>query len=228
MDQREHDVEEDLKNILHTRMALADKIQRLERGVEDTVRGTRDAAVERIEAAKNQAVSWMESATQQLDPSVQAGRRPWVLVGTAVAVGFLAGWMGRRRDSGVYPYYPPKAHGAGVMPSEQAWSREGAAQAACSAPPDPSPQRTPNRSESRTEGNGTDGFGDGHPEIRRQLSTLWDDAIGELSRERTRLQEAALQIGRSFLRDLAHIAGQSLIDQLGRESGRRSRPGQIH
>ena len=49
MDQRTHDVEEDLKNILHTRLALSDKIDRLERHVEETVEATKTAALDALD-----------------------------------------------------------------------------------------------------------------------------------------------------------------------------------
>ena len=119
MDQRAHDVEEDLKNILHTRLALTQKIQLLEKRVEDTVQGTKAAALATLDFARNKAVDFVESATYHMNPSVQANRRPWIMVGGAIAVGFVAGLIEqRRRASGVYPYYPPKAAGADVMPSQ--------------------------------------------------------------------------------------------------------------
>ncbi len=119
MDQRAHDVEEDLKNILQTRLALADKIQTLERRVEETVQTTKAAALDALDQAKNKAADLIESTTQQLNPSVQAGRRPWIMVGTAIAVGFLAGLAEQhRRGSKVYRYYPPDADGADVMPEK--------------------------------------------------------------------------------------------------------------
>ena len=120
MDQRAHDVEEDLKNILHTRMVLADKIQLLEQRVADIVHGTKAAALGALDLAKSKAVDFIESASHNLNPSLQAGRRPWIMVGSAVVVGFLAGLLEqRRRTSGVYPYYPPEAAGAPVMPSSE-------------------------------------------------------------------------------------------------------------
>ena len=63
MDQRAHDVEEDVRNILQTRLALADKIQKLERHVEATVESTKMAALDALELAKNRAAGFIESAT---------------------------------------------------------------------------------------------------------------------------------------------------------------------
>ena len=51
MDQRAHDVEEDLKNILQTRLALADKIQTLERRVQETVQTSKTVALDALDQA---------------------------------------------------------------------------------------------------------------------------------------------------------------------------------
>ncbi|HZH48688.1 MAG TPA: hypothetical protein VFD86_02870 [Nitrospira sp.] len=205
MDQRAHDVEEDLKNILHTRMVLADKIQLLEQRVADIVHGTKAAALGALDLAKSKAVDFIESASHNLNPSLQAGRRPWIMVGSAVAVGFLAGLLEqRRRTSGVYPYYPPEAAGAPVMPS----SERGQAEIPSGVYPFYSAQEgQPSRRRSvRFERPRTD--------VWSPLFALWGELADELTQERTRLQRAVLHAGRSFIHDVACIAGQSLLDQL--------------
>lgn len=220
MDQRASDVEEDLKNIRNTREALADKIQLLEKRVEYTMRGTKAATLDMINFAKNKAVDFIESTTHYLDPSVQARRRPWILVGSAVAIGVLAALMEQqRRKSGVYSYYPPRAHGADVMPSQ----RQGRAPSGvypfypARRQEHASPELTFSRAESTEKGprsfrgdtsEASEGF--------KQLASLWNDLTGELAKERERLQEAALQTGRWFIQDLSRIVARSLIDQLTR------------
>jgi len=211
-----------LKNILHTRLALADKIQLLEKRVEDTVRGAKMAALDAVGLAKNKAVDVIESATHHLNPSVQAGRRPWILVGGAVAIGLLAGLIERRRrTSGVYSYYPPEAAGADVMPSR----KRGRIKTPSGVYPfygreQPSAGRgKPERAE-----------GDHRPPDRipgtwKQLSSLWDELTGELVQERDRLQQAALHAGRSLIQDVVRMAGQALIDRLSR-AGSSSQVGQ--
>src|SRR5262249_60820942 len=62
---------------------------------------------------------FIERTTHRLNPSVQARRRPWLMVGSVIALGFFAGLIEqRRRSSGVYRYYPPEADGADVMPDD--------------------------------------------------------------------------------------------------------------
>lgn len=209
MDQRAHDVEEDLKNILRTRLALADKIQTLERRVQETVQTTKTAALDVLDQAKNEAADWIESTTRQLNPSVQAGRRPWVMVGTAIAIGVLAGLAEQhRRGTRVYPYYPPRAAGADVMP-ERGQS---------DLPSGVYPfygREAPRRAEGgrRPQGSRSDGA---MAELWRPLRDMWNELTDELAQERSRLQNTALHAGRVFIQDVVRIAGQSLLDQLSR------------
>ena len=214
MDQRAHDVEEDLKNILQTRLALADKIEALERRVEETVHTTKTAALDALDQAKNKAADWIETTTQQLDPSLQASRRPWVMLGAAIAVGFLAGLAEqRRRGSRVYPYYPPKAAGADVMPER-------------GQPDLPSgvyPFYGREAPRGAQGGRGAKELRSGGPisELWLPLRDMWNELTQEFAQERSRLQNTALHAGRLFFQDVVRIAGQSLLDQLSR-SGRKT------
>lgn len=226
MDQRTRDVEEDLKDILRTRLALADKLQMLEQRVEATVQGTKTAALDVINHAKNTAVEFVESATSRIDPRVQAERNPWLLVGGAVAIGLLAGWMEQRRKrSGVYAYYPPRTEGAEVMPSEEEWEhRRGVypfypAQGEARTGPAESSRAEDVRPGERQKSGARRTF-----DVLQHVSSLWGDFTGQFAKERMRLQEAALEAGRSFLQDMAHILAQSLIDAIERRPPpRRSR-----
>jgi ElaB/YqjD/DUF883 family membrane-anchored ribosome-binding protein len=213
MDQRAHDVEEDVKNILQTRLALADKIEMLERQIEATVESNKAAAFDALDVAKDRAARFIESTTEQLNPSVQAGRRPWLMVGSAVALGLFAGLIEqRRRSTRVYPYYPPEARGADVMPEDGRshepkgvypfYGREKARPSPGSVWFDDSSKASQSRSE-----------------MWKPVRALWDDLTGEVAQERDRLQNAVLHAGRSFIHDIVRMAGQSLLDQLSRSDG---------
>lgn len=206
MDQRAHDVEEDLKHILQTRLALADKIETLERQVEATVESTKAAALEVLDHAKQRAASFIESASRQLNPSIQAGRRPWVMVGSAVALGLLAGLIEhRRRESRVYRYYPPKAEGADVMPEDgRSHEPKGVYPFYGHERARPYPSQPPS-------------------EMWKPVRALWDDLTGEVAQERERLQNAVLHAGRAFVHDIVRMAGQSLLDQLSPSGGSGAR-----
>ncbi|HKT34891.1 MAG TPA: hypothetical protein VJR03_08655 [Nitrospira sp.] len=216
MDQRAHDVEEDVKNILQTRLALADKIETLERQVEATVESTKAAALDALDLARNKAAGFIESTTHQLNPTVQAGRRPWIMVGSAMAIGFFAGLIEhRRRTSGVYPYYPAEADAADVMP-EDGPSHERGPVYPFYGREEPRPSALASTFDDRSEGLRPQA---GILDAWKPLRTLWDDLTGELLQERDRLQSAVLYAGRSFIQDIVRIAGQSLIDQLTRPAG---------
>jgi len=203
-------------------MALADKLQQLEQQVEEKVQGTRMAAMDIINHAKSTAVNFVESTTNNLNPATHAGRRPWALVGGAIAIGFIAGWIDQRRKAsgGVYPYYPPKTRAADVMPPEPGrppaegvypYYPEGSA---ASANPD--------------EGNGHRRGRIakllGSSQAMEQVSSLWDDMARQVVQERDRLVEAVVQAGRTFLQDVIHLAAQSAIDAVARRPADRSVP----
>jgi ElaB/YqjD/DUF883 family membrane-anchored ribosome-binding protein len=227
MDQRAHDVEEDVKHILKTRLALADKLDTLERRVEATVESTKMAAFDALDLARNKAAGFIESTTHHLNPSVQAGRRPWMMVGSAIAIGFFAGLLEqRRRTSGVYRYYPPAAEGADVMPDDGRSREESGVYPFYGR--QKARRRTsrmhfddrPGRSQPETAQTVI-------PDILEPLRSLWDELRTEVAQERDRLQNTVLQTGRTFIQDLVRIAGQSLLDQLSRSGGSRdSRQGQ--
>jgi hypothetical protein len=189
----EETVEEDLKGLLHTRQSLTDKLQRLERRVEEDVVDTKNAAYDIIDHVKNTAMGLLPA---------QGSRRSWIMVGVPMAIGLLAGWMKRRRrNGGVYPYYPPKAHGAEIMPDEPVRHREGVypfyKEDTRATEPTGSSQ------EVRQKRGGS---------LLESASSLWRDLTEEFGKEGERLQKAALMTGRSFTHDLAKIALRSLID----------------
>lgn len=243
MDQREHDVEEDLKDIVRTRMALADKIQSLEQCIENTVRDTRETAMNTMETAKHKAMDWMTSGTGRLNSIELLGPRPPIIAGAVIAIGLMTIWMTQRRHprrsgvypyyphaegtdvmsqdrrSGVYPYFPPRAEAADVMP-QAAERPQGSGE----------PQSTHERQSHpnhETKRNGSEQHSSSFPQ---QLSEILHGVKAELLQERVRLQQAALQIGRSYVRDMIHIAGQSLVsfmDQLtnaGRDQHKHNQP----
>lgn len=218
MDQREHDVEEDLKSILRIRMDLADKIQSLEQRVEDTVRCTRETAMDTIDAAKNKAMQWMISPTDRIGSIDMLARRPSIIAGGVVALSLLTLWMtqGRpHRRSGVYPYYPPRAEDTtGMSQGEGSRQRTGES-TDLTEDRLVSSNRGPNRRESDEEHMSP---------LRQQLAEFVHGVKSELTEERVRVQQAALQIARSFARDMVHFAGQSLVSLMNELSaGRRAR-----
>jgi ElaB/YqjD/DUF883 family membrane-anchored ribosome-binding protein len=222
MDQRAHDVEEDVKDIYRTRLSLEDKIDTLERRVEATVESTKLAALDALDLARNRAAEFIESTTHQLNPSVQAGRRPWVMVGSAIALGLFAGLIEQRRRSGVYRYDPASADGADVMPEDDT-SEEPSGVYPFYGREAPRPQVSRRWRGDQSDGNPSE---TAMPELLQPLQSLWDELRAEVVQELDRVQNAVLHTGRAFIHDIVRIAGQSLLDQLTRSGSRDSRQGQ--
>lgn len=214
MDQRTHDVQEDLKNIDRTRAALDEKLQLLDRRIDDTVRETRAAAMEVFERAGAKVSHLLDTARHGPIPYLfsRAARRPMALAGGIVALGVLAAWIDRRHRGRVYPYFPSNTRGADVMPDDgHARTPRGVypffpsvefrrVDHRRTSEPEPGPQR----------------------QGRTILRTVREDLAEEFRREGIRLRETALHAGRSLFRDLARTAGTLLIDQLSRPPDGRS------
>lgn len=225
MDQREFDVEEDLKNILRTRIALTEKVQSLEQRVQDTVRSTRETAMETLDAVHKKSTQWMTATADQFPSFEMLMRRPPIIAGGLMAIGLVAIWMTQRKPhqrSGVYPYYPPRSGGADVLPHEEragvypyyspramsaAVMPEGAGTGqtdgeSYSISEHESPSSETPRKESGEAGSSSLGL---------QVSEFIHGLKNELTQERTRVQKATLHIARSFARDMVRFAGRSLV-----------------
>lgn len=215
MDQRTRDVQEDLKQIDRTRAALDEKLQLLDRRIDDTVRETKAATLEVFESAGEKVSHLVETMRHGPIPYLvsRATRQPLALVGGVVALGLLATWIDRRRRSngGIYPYFPSTIRGADVMPDDgHARTRRGV------YPFFPSVE---SRRLNHRRTTGEPGPGSGR-QPRSLLRTVGEDLTEELRHEGVRLREAALCASRSLFRDLAQTAGALLIAQLSRPSGR--------
>jgi hypothetical protein len=192
MDQRTRDVQEDLKNIDRTRAALGQKLQLLDRHIDDTVREAKAAA---------HLIS-------------RAASRPLTLVGGLVALGLLTAWMDRRRrGGGSTPYFLSNARDADVMPGDRDARTERGVYPFF--PPIES-RRFDHRWMSGEAGH------ESRQHRRTFLQAVRDDLNDELRRESRRLRETVVHAGRSLFRDLAHAAGAMLIEHLSHPpAGRR-------
>lgn len=121
MDQGTDRISEDLKDIVRTRGSIADKLELIERRLTFSVEEAKakaDEIVGRTQATMQDAVASVKQAT---DPRRLAHDHPWLLLSGAIAVGMTLGiaLKSSRRQDGVIPYYPPRAHAADVMPEEE-------------------------------------------------------------------------------------------------------------
>ena len=124
MDQTDDRIEQDVKDILQTRMAISDKLEMLEQRVEEKMERSRMAVKDLVDHTAGVVEGMMDKTKQTLNPVHQFSQRPWVMLGAAVMLGYMAGLVETKmRSSGVYPYYTPETEGADVMPPGSRESR---------------------------------------------------------------------------------------------------------
>jgi len=121
MDRAAERIAQDIRNIVNTRVAIAEKLGVIQHHVGGTMKHAKDVIGEMADKTSSSARTATEVTANVLDPVVQLGRHPWALIGGALVVGFAVGTMQRRGwklSDGVVPYYPPKAKGAPIMPAK--------------------------------------------------------------------------------------------------------------
>jgi ElaB/YqjD/DUF883 family membrane-anchored ribosome-binding protein len=117
MDKGMDRIAQDVKDIVETRTAIADKLEQLEHRFASTVEEAKlmaEDVADRTQSMIGQAVDSVKDVT---DPSRLASDHPWVMVSGALLVGFAAGRLLAHDRNGVIPYYPPGTQAAPVMPS---------------------------------------------------------------------------------------------------------------
>src|SRR5579884_38927 len=128
MDQRRGDIAADVSDIVQTRNAISDKLELIERRIEEPVQGANLSAEELVDRARDAADELLGKTKQSFDPTYQVHQHPWLMIGGAIAVGYVLGLLEaravgpRRSGSGVYPYYPPGAESPGAMPAASSQS----------------------------------------------------------------------------------------------------------
>ena len=198
MDQRTTAIDQDLKDIVDTRVAISEKLELLEQRIRDTAEGA-TMKFSRMLDETSQSVNQMVDQTKAaLDPIRKVDEYPWLMLGGAVAAGLLIGLMDSRNRyrSGVYPYYPAGAHAAHVMPEEgrrkQAESsrREGVYEYYPSGP-----------SAGRQGG--------------RKQTSMWDSIVSEFSQEAEQAKSALIEVGRSVMLEMA----RKMVPEIARSFG---------
>lgn len=201
MDQRANIVEQDIKDILETRLEISRKIQLLDEKaryeVENMKMTLSGVAANVAETGKE----FIDHSTRTLNPVRQMNAQPWVTLAGVVLVGYVIGMLEKRfRRAKVYPYYPPKAHGAPVMPSE---------------------------GERETEPGIYPYFPEGHRESNRGRSSFssdwWSDVKGNVRAEIRRSKDAIGYALREFARDMTKEIVPTILRSMASPQSRGSR-----
>ena len=120
MDNGAERIAQDMKDIVQTRVAIAEKFGAIEQHVYTTMQHARTTMTELADKTTSSVRDTMKVTKETLDPRVHVTRHPWVSVGGAVVLGYAVTAIsrrGRRSTTGIVPYYPLDAKGAAVMPT---------------------------------------------------------------------------------------------------------------
>ncbi len=184
MDQRANIIEQDIKDILETRLEIGRKIQLLDDKARYEMENLKAKFSSFTADVTGTGKEFIDQSTQMLNPLHRMNVRPWVALTGVVLAGFVIGTLSKKyRRTKVYPYYPPKAHGAPVMPSEE--ETKGRETEAGVYPYYPEEPQESNRDRSSFS------------------SGLWNDVKGTVRTEMQRSKDAIGYALREFARDMS-------------------------
>jgi hypothetical protein len=199
MDHTDDRIEQDIKDILKTRVAISDKLEMLEQRVEEKMERSRVAVKDLVDHTAEVVEGMMDKTKRTLDPLHQFNQRPWLMLGGAIMLGYIAGLVETKmRSTGVYPYYTPDAEGARVMPPG---SREDRGRPEEGVYPYYPTGENPKA-------------GSGARPMAPHLSILQDVSDG-LMEEFDHIKAGVIAAGRVFLRDVSTHIIPSLLHSLG-------------
>ena len=126
MDKDADRIAQDIKDIVQTRIAIAEKLGTIEQHVGSTMQHARTMMTQVADKTTSSVHETLKATKEACDPLVHVARHPWVFVGGTLVLGYAVGALYRRgwRIDGVVPYYPRGAKGAAVMPTSSSPSSE--------------------------------------------------------------------------------------------------------
>ena len=127
MDKGAERIAQDMKDIVQTRVTIAEKFGAIEQHIGTTMQHARMMMTELADKTTSSVRETMQVTKEALDPSVYVTRHPWIFVGGALVLGYAVGTIYRRGwriTTGVVPYYPLGAKGAAMMPASGSPSSE--------------------------------------------------------------------------------------------------------
>ena len=194
-------IAQDIKAIVQTRMAMAEKLGAIEQHVGTTLRHARTTMTQLADKTAASVRDTMEVTQEALDPCVQAARHPWAFVGGALVLGYAGGALfrrGGRITTKAVPYYPPGAGGAAVMPTNGSSSSE-------------QPRESgvypfyPHQAADNGKGN----------EVHTDQPTLWAEVERALHDELGVARNSLIRFGRDLLREMVRQAVPALAQKIG-------------
>ena len=205
MDQRTNIVEQDIKDILETRLEISRKIQLLDDKARYELENMKMTLSGLTNNVAETGKEFIDQSARALNPVHHMNVRPGAALAGMVLFGVVIGMFEKRfRRAKVYPYYPPKAHGVPVMPSEG------------------------KEENGEIESGVYPYFPEGHHEeadrSRSSFSSdLWSDVKANISAEIQRSKGALGYAIREFARDMAKEVVPVILRSMGPSLSRGSR-----
>ncbi|MEP7153823.1 MAG: hypothetical protein ABI856_19125 [Nitrospira sp.] len=200
MDQRTTPIDQDLKDIVDTRVAIAEKLELLEQRIIDTAEGATMKFSRMLEETTETVNQMVDKTKSALDPIHKVDEYPWLMLGGAICAGLAIGLMesrSRSQRSGVYPYYPSGARASRVMPESARQAGDATDKA------DGVYDYYPTGPQSQTA------------QTARTQTSVWDSMSLEFSQEAEQAKTVLLQVGRSLMMELA----RKMVPEIARSFG---------
>jgi len=202
MDQRTTAIDQDLKDIVQTRLDIAEKLELLEQRITDTAEGATMKFSRLLDEGSQSVTQMVDKTKAALDPVHKVDDYPWLMLGGAICAGYAIGLLEARSRAqrGIYPYYPPGAHASRVMPDAAAQEKTAAhrADGIYDYYPDPSDlSQKARRAEQRNHG------------------SIWETMSRELGADTEQAKAALMQAGRTLMAEFA----SKLIPEIARSLG---------
>jgi hypothetical protein len=199
MDQRTSAIDQDLKHIVQTRIAIAEKLRLLEQRITHQAEDVTMTCSQMVNRTTTNLHQLMDKTKSAMTPSPQVAEHPWLLLGGALCAGYAIGLIERgtrHARNGVYPYYPPGARGSRVMPGP---AQPKAAAGKKEGVYDYYPQDS--RASHKAAGAGR--------------GSLWESVTHEFGQETEEATRMVIQAGRSLIFELARKAMPEIARTLG-------------
>jgi hypothetical protein len=192
MDQRATILEQDIKDILETRLEIGRKIQLLDEQARwelENVKAKWSGLTTNVAEAGREL---MDLSTRTMNPARQLTMQPWAALAGVVLFGYAIGIIGKRYRRGkVYPYAPPKAHGVPVMPAETEGEQSDIESGVY--PYFPDGRQGSHQGSSQESKRGRTSF----------VSEIWNEVKGNVGAEMERSKDVIRQAVGQFARDTA-------------------------
>ncbi len=202
MDQRTTAIDQDLKDIVQTRLDIAEKLELLEQRITDTAEGATMKFSRLLDEGSQSVTQMVDKTKAALDPVHKVDDYPWLMLGGAICAGYAIGLLEARSRAqrAVYPYYPPGAHASRVMPAPAAQGKTAShrADGIYDYYPDPSdPSHRAGRADQRNHG------------------SIWETMSRELGVDTEQAKAALMQAGRTLMAEFT----SKLIPEIARSLG---------